>query len=179
MSTDTEPGRLLKSFMLLDNPVYHQSWFFLISQQPLTQSSTRLMQASCNFEVNNSAWGWTASYLKGWSHQVIMRGSRSASCKLLQGSELGPLLFFPLYPFGHWGCSFTWLCIPLLCWWQLILFSSPLMFLHRSQHFWCHLVMNGNSLLIKLNPSKTDLQYIPGDASPHHDLVISLENSML
>ncbi|KAI4903046.1 hypothetical protein NFI96_033410, partial [Prochilodus magdalenae] len=108
--------------------------------------------------ITGTAWKWFESNLEDRHYQVTWNGSTSAPCRLStgvpQGSVLGPLLF-SLYTFSLGKvCNRISACLTDISSWM------------TAHH-------------LKLNPSKTELQFIPSTTGPHHDLAFSFRNSLI
>ncbi|MCJ8746228.1 hypothetical protein PDJAM_G00139370 [Pangasius djambal] len=151
-----------------------------------TVNHKTLLSTLMSLGIRGAAWQWFASYLEGRSYQVTWRGSTSAPRRhatgVPQGSVLGPLLF-SVYTRSLGAVisshGFSYHCYADDT--QLIL-SFPPSDTHVSARISACLAdisswMTAHQL--KLNPSKTELLFIPGDSSPSQDLAISLDNSLI
>ncbi|KAL7841116.1 hypothetical protein SRHO_G00248070 [Serrasalmus rhombeus] len=145
-----------------------------------------LLDILTNLGISGYAWKWFKSYLEDRSYQVTWRGFTSSPCRLTtdapQGSVLGPLLF-SLYTRSLGGVISSH-CFSYHCYaddTQLMLSSSPFDTQVSGRISAClsdiSLWMAAHHL--KLNPSKTELIFIPATTGPHHDLAISFENSLI
>uniref|UniRef100_A0A3B1J3V1 Reverse transcriptase domain-containing protein n=1 Tax=Astyanax mexicanus TaxID=7994 RepID=A0A3B1J3V1_ASTMX len=151
-----------------------------------TVNHSILLSILTSLGITGSAWQWFASYLEDRSYQVTWQGATSAPCRLStgvpQGSVLGPLLF-SLYTrsLGEIISShgFSYHCYADDT--QLILSFPPSDTQVSSRISAClnDVSMWMSSHHLKLNPSKTDLLFIPGTTSPHNNLSISFENSLV
>ncbi|KAK3530038.1 hypothetical protein QTP86_009959 [Hemibagrus guttatus] len=151
-----------------------------------TVNHKTLLSTLRSLGICGTAWEWFASYLDGHSYQVTWKGLTSAprilSTGVPESSVLGPLLFsLYTHSLGKVISShgFSYHCYADDT--QLI-FSFPPSDTTASARISACLVdisswMTAHQL--KLNPSKTELLFIPGDPSPAQDLVISLNNSMI
>uniref|UniRef100_A0AAR2KZX5 Reverse transcriptase domain-containing protein n=1 Tax=Pygocentrus nattereri TaxID=42514 RepID=A0AAR2KZX5_PYGNA len=136
--------------------------------------------------ISGTAWKWFESYLEGRCYQVTWRGSTSTPCNLSTGvpqcSVLGPLLF-SLYTrsLGHVISShgFSYHCYADDT--QLIL-SFPPNDTQVSTRIAASLADVASWMTthhLKLNPSKTEMLYIPGSSGIRCDLSIPFENTLI
>uniref|UniRef100_A0A3B1KDT3 Reverse transcriptase domain-containing protein n=1 Tax=Astyanax mexicanus TaxID=7994 RepID=A0A3B1KDT3_ASTMX len=151
-----------------------------------TVNHSILLSILTSLGITGSAWQWFASYLEDRSYQVTWQGATSAPCRLStgvpQGSVLGPLLF-SLYTrsLGEIISShgFSYHCYADDT--QLILSFPPSDTQVSSRISAClsDVSMWMSSHHLKLNPSKTDLLFIPGTTSLHNNISISFDNSLV
>lgn len=94
----------------------------------------------------------------------------------------GSSYVLPLYLLSQFAHILIWVYMPLLDWW----YSTHTCLSSLRHSFICndrsmsgrHLIINGSSSAETIvNSCKTELLYIPGNAYPCQDRVISLENS--
>ncbi|MCI4375953.1 hypothetical protein PGIGA_G00115620 [Pangasianodon gigas] len=151
-----------------------------------TVNHKTLLSTLMSLGIRGAAWQWFASYLEDRSYQVTWRGSTSAPRRLStgvpHGSVLGPLLF-SLYTQSLGAVisshGFSYHCYADDT--QLIL-SFPPSDTHVSAQISACLADISSWMAahqLKLNPTKTELLFIPGDSSPSQDLAISLDNSLI
>ncbi|KAF5891033.1 reverse transcriptase family protein, partial [Clarias magur] len=145
-----------------------------------------LLSILTSLGICGAAWQWFAPYIEDRSYEVTWRESTSAPCRLSTGvpqvSVLGPLLF-SLYTrslgkviLSH---GFSYHCYADDT--QLV-FSFPPSDTRVSTRISACLADISSWMAahqLKLNLSKTELLFIPGDSSPGQDLVISLDNNQI
>ncbi|KAI4893566.1 hypothetical protein NFI96_021367 [Prochilodus magdalenae] len=131
-------------------------------------------------------WKWLESYLEDRHYKVAWNGSTSAPCRLStsvpQGSVLGPLLF-SLYTlsFGEVITShaFSYHCYADNTQLMPSFPSSDTQVCNRISACLTDISSWMTAHHLKLNPSKTELLFIPSTIGPHCDLTISFGNSLI
>ncbi|KAI4893115.1 hypothetical protein NFI96_020622 [Prochilodus magdalenae] len=145
-----------------------------------------LLSVLTDLGITGTAWKWFESYLEDRHFQVAWNGSTSAPCRLStdvpQGLLLGPFLF-SLYTLSLVDVitshSFSYHCYADDTQLMLSFPSSDTQVCNRISACLTDISSWMTAHHLKLNPSKTELLFIPSTTGPHCDLAISFGNLLI
>ncbi|KAI4903096.1 hypothetical protein NFI96_009468 [Prochilodus magdalenae] len=145
-----------------------------------------LLSVLTDLGITGTAWKWFESYLEERHYQLSWKGSTSAprwlSTGITQDLVLGPLLF-SLYTCSLGNVitfhNFSYHCYTYDTQLMHSFPSSGTQVCNRISACLTDISSWMTAHHLKLNPSKTELLFIPSTTGPHHDLAISFRTSLI